>query len=262
MTVLATAISTKSGKRELAVQKDIDFSNQICIAIISRQFKQLTRSRVEGLLNTFPKLIPAGSQHTTVETDNIRFVYQPLDELYLVLITNKGSNILQDIESLNLFSRITTDILRNLNEECVNRYAFDLLVAWDEIISNGYRDNNNFLQIKTLLEMESHEEKIQEIIAKNKEMEAKEELKRRARQLELQRREAARLGSNTGISLGKYSSSSEINIQPSISPSPSTPTLSEQSSSQNQSKPSFKGSGMKLGKKPVNKSIIDSMIGE
>jgi hypothetical protein len=36
-----------------------------------------------------------GSQHTTVETPDVRFVYQPFDELYVMLITNKGSNILQ-----------------------------------------------------------------------------------------------------------------------------------------------------------------------
>jgi hypothetical protein len=40
--------------------------------------------------------------------------------------------------------------------------------------------------------MESHEERIQEIIARNKELEASEERKRKAKQLEMQRKEAAR----------------------------------------------------------------------
>ncbi|TIA92668.1 hypothetical protein E3P81_01335 [Wallemia ichthyophaga] len=237
MTILSAAISTKSGK-----------------PIISRQYMQLTRSRVEGLLNTFPKLIPLGSQHTTVEIENIRFVYQPLDELYLVLITNKGSNILQDIESLSLFSRITIDIIKQHTQESVINNAFDLLVAWDEIIAFGYRDNNNIHQIKSLLEMESHEEKIQDIIAKNKEMEAKEELKRRARALEMQRREAAKVGAQTGLSAGKYSSSSELNILPSFdAPSPSSASAAPTPPS-TQTSSGFKGSGMKLGKK---KTTID-----
>jgi len=64
-------------------------------ALLSRQFRPMPRSRVDGLLASFPKLIPANSQHTTVETADVRFVYQPFEELYVLLTTNKGSNILQ-----------------------------------------------------------------------------------------------------------------------------------------------------------------------
>lgn len=226
--------------------------------MISRQYKQLTRTRVEGLLNTFPKLIPTNSQNTTVETEAIRFLYQPINDLYLVLITNKGSNILQDIETLNLFNRITIDIIKQFDQEIILNHAFDLLIAWDEIIELGYRDNNNFNQIKLLLEMDSHEEKIQEIIAKNKEMEAKEELKRRARQLELQRREAARVGQSTGLSMGKYSSSSEINMSSTPSIEQASPIQQQQPSQSRSQSHSFKGTGMKLGGKKKNTlDVID-----
>lgn len=49
----------------------------------------MQRSRIEGLLASFPKLTSAGQQHTTVETEHVRFVYQPLDDLFMVLITNR-----------------------------------------------------------------------------------------------------------------------------------------------------------------------------
>lgn len=49
----------------------------------------MQRSRIEGLLASFPKLTSTGQQHTTVETEHVRFVYQPLDELFMVLITNR-----------------------------------------------------------------------------------------------------------------------------------------------------------------------------
>lgn len=55
----------------------------------------MPRSRIEGLLASFPKLIPAGSQHTTIETNDVRFLWQPMEDLYVLIITNKGSNILQ-----------------------------------------------------------------------------------------------------------------------------------------------------------------------
>jgi hypothetical protein len=58
-------------------------------AVISRQFREMQRSRIEGLLASFPKLTSAGQQHTTIETEHVRYVYQPLDELFMVLITNR-----------------------------------------------------------------------------------------------------------------------------------------------------------------------------
>lgn len=147
--VLAASICTRGGK-----------------AVLSRQFREMPRSRIEALLASFPKLADSGTQHTTVEQDNVRFVYQPLDELYMVLITNRQSNILQDIDSLHLFAQVVTSTCKNLEEREILKNAFELLSAFDELVTLGYRENLTISQIKTFLEMESHEERIQEIIAR------------------------------------------------------------------------------------------------
>lgn len=245
MVLLAASICTRGGK-----------------PVISRQFREMPRSRVEALLASFPKLISAGSQHTTIETDSVRYVYQPLEDLYMILITNKSSNILQDIDTLHLFARTVSDMCRSLDEREVLRNSFELLGAFDEIVSLGYRENVGLTQIKTFLEMESHEEKIQEIIERNKEMEAKEELKRRAKQLEMQRREAARRGQSAfsgnsgGFGSGAgggYQSVRQFEgagaqapvIRDTGSPSPATPAA----------KP-FKSKGMQLGKKSKNVALL------
>jgi len=126
----------------------------------------MTRARIESLLTSFPKLIPTNTQHTSVETAEVRYVYQPLEELYILLITNKASNILQDIETLHLIARVVSDMCRNAEEREILKNAFDLLGAFDEIVSLGYREQVSLAQVRSVLEMESHEEKIQEIIAR------------------------------------------------------------------------------------------------
>ncbi|WWC87260.1 uncharacterized protein L201_002148 [Kwoniella dendrophila CBS 6074] len=263
MVVLAASICTRSGK-----------------PLLSRQFRPMPRSRVDGLLAAFPKLIPVNSQHTTVETNDVRFVYQPFEELYVLLITNKGSNILQDINTLQLLVRLISSLTPAMSEPAILHHSFDLLCAFDEVVSLGYKENVSLSQVRNVLEGESHEEKIQEIIARNKEAEAKEELKRRAKQLEMQRREQQRIaqigggssrssgmgggyGNNSNNTPGGYSSVPRYE-QPTSQETyrTSSPSISSSQQQQTTTKPKFSGSGMKLGKKGGKQSdLINAALG-
>ncbi|QRV94597.1 Adaptor complexes medium subunit family [Ceratobasidium sp. AG-Ba] len=227
----------------------------------------MPRSRIDGLLASFPKLIPANSQHTSIEAQDVRYVYQPLEELYILLITNKGSNILQDIETLHLLARVVSDMCRSADEREIVRNSFELLGAFDEVVNLGYREQVGLAQVRSILEMESHEEKIQEIIAKNKEAEAKEELKRRAKQLEMQRREAQQrtraggMGGMGGMGGGgsSYLSPGGYSSVPRFEPPAERRAVSPQPSTV---KPAFKASGMKLGKKAKQSELLDALGGE
>jgi len=247
MVVLAASIVTKAGK-----------------PIISRQFLEMPRSRIESLLTSFPKLIPANTQHTSVETVDVRYVYQPLEGLYILLITNKASNILQDIETLHLFARVVSDLCRSAEEREISRHAFELLSAFDEIVSLGWREQINLMQVKNVLEMESHEEKIQDIISRNKEAEAKEELKRRAKQLEMQRREQQKRAGSNNVPSSSYLSSTGYSAVPRFeAPTGTQASRSASPAPSTLRSPAFKGAGMKLGsRKKPGADLADLLGGE
>jgi hypothetical protein len=58
------------------------------------------------------------------------------------------------------------DICRSADEREILKNAFELLRAFDEVVSLGYREQVGLMQVRSVLEMESYEEKIQEIIAR------------------------------------------------------------------------------------------------
>jgi len=188
MVLLAAAVCTRSGK-----------------ALLSRQFVEMNKARIEGLLAAFPKLMPAGvKQHTFVETDSVRYVYQPTEKLYVLLITTKTSNILEDLETLRLFARVVPEYCRSMDESEIVENAFQIIFAFDEIVALGYRESVNLAQIRTFVEMDSHEEKVYQAVRQTQEREAKQKMREKAKELQRQRMEAAKRGGMGGSSSGGF----------------------------------------------------------
>ncbi|OAY76797.1 Coatomer subunit delta-1 [Ananas comosus] len=167
MVVLAASIITKSGK-----------------VLVSRQFVDMSRIRIEGLLAAFPKLVGSGKQHTYIETENVRYVYQPIEALYLLLVTNKQSNILEDLETLRLLSKLVPEYSPSLDEEGICITAFELIFAFDETISLGHKENVTIAQVKQYCEMESHEERLHKLVMQSKINETKDVMKRKASEID------------------------------------------------------------------------------
>jgi hypothetical protein len=156
--------------------------------LVARQFVEMTRLRVEGLMSAFSKLVDSGRDHTFVETESVRYVYQPMEALHLVLITNKASNILEDLETLRLLAKVVQDCCQiQVNEELVLKHSFEIVFAFDEVISFGHRESVSLSQIKTYTEMDSHEEKLHQMMEQSKINEAREHAKKRQLELAKQR---------------------------------------------------------------------------
>ncbi len=84
-------------------------------------------------------------------------------------MSNKASNILEDLETLRLLSKVLPEyVLPPMDEESISQVAFELLFAFDEVISLGYKENVTVGQVKQNTEMESHEEKLHKMIIASK----------------------------------------------------------------------------------------------
>ena len=157
----------------------------------------MSKARIEGLLEAFPKLMPSGvKQHNFVETESVRYVYQSAKNVYILLITTKTSNILEDLETLRLLARVVFLYCCNSEGTHIVEKAVQILFAFDEIVALGYRERVNLAQIRTFVEMDSQEETDYQALRHTKEQEAKQKMREKAK--ELQKMEA------TGLATGSY----------------------------------------------------------
>ncbi|XP_047340360.1 coatomer subunit delta-like [Impatiens glandulifera] len=182
----------------------------------------MSRIRIEGLLAAFPKLVGTGKQHTYVETENVRYVFQPIEALYLLLVTNKQSNILEDLETLphivayilfelHMSRNETLVVVLNqvqipeyavsLDEEGICKTAFDLIFAFDEVISLGHKENVTIAQVKQYCEMESSEERLHKLVMQSKINETKDVMKKKASEID-----KSKIEKNRGVDKGGFMS--------------------------------------------------------
>jgi coatomer subunit delta len=252
MVVLSASICTKSGK-----------------ALISRQFVEMTRIRIEGLLAAFPKLIGDAKQHTFVETEAVRYVYQPMENFYLLVITNRASNIIEDLETLRLLSKVVPQVCgasNNITESDISKSNFDIIFAFDEVITTGgYREPITLQQIRTNMEMESHEETLHNMIKMSKMESAKDKARDAAKIIHDRQSESAMAGKSmqamggmVGIGGGSNSISSESRqTAPSVVPA----SASQASSHKPTSRAPVKGMSL-IAKGAKNKSLEDALVKE
>lgn len=171
-------------------------------ALVSRQFVEMSRMRVEGLFAAFPKLISHSKQDTFVETDTVRYIYQPLEnQIYLLLITTKSSNIVEDLGTLRLLAKVVPDVAGGLHESSINEHAFELIFAFDEVLTaGGYKEDITISAVQSNLLMDSHEEKMQLLIEEKKKETARKAMEEKAN--EIKKRQMENLKANIMNGMG------------------------------------------------------------
>ena len=163
-----------------------------------------------------------------------------------------------------------TGTTNNLTEEKVAEKAFELIFAFDEVITyGGYKEAITLAQIRTNMEMESHEEKLHDMIKKSKMESAREQSASAANLIRDRQKAQQRLGVNSlgGGSSSNYGSEGSSGRDAtfgdqSYTPTPvvqqqATPTVT---SSRGNAQHSVKG--MQLGGGGKNKSVEDALMKE
>ena len=94
--------------------------------------------------------------------------------------------------------------------------AFNLIFAFDEIVALGYRESVNLAQIRTFVEMDSHEERVYQAVRFTQEREAKNKMREKAKELQRQRMEANKKGGIKSPGFGSSYGSNSFPSNPSV----------------------------------------------
>jgi FtsZ-binding cell division protein ZapB len=169
--------------------------------LVARQFSNVSKAQITNHLAVFPKLLTKSSQ-SYVESSTSRYVYQEIDQLYFVLITTKDSNILEDLELLAMLVDLTREIIQNIEEKNVVRNALQLILAYDECVFDGYRQNVSINDVITFLQMESKEEDEYNAEMARKIMNAQSLIDAKSKELDKKKKELKKSGFVSGTSVG------------------------------------------------------------
>jgi hypothetical protein len=90
---------------------------------------------------------------------------------------NKVRNIIH-IYFKNYLIRKNINLLIGVDEKVVLKKAYDLFLAFDDVITHGYRESVTMAQIESYLEMDSTDEKMHKKMQLIQEAEAKEYAKK------------------------------------------------------------------------------------
>jgi hypothetical protein len=157
--------------------------------IFARQFTKMSRMELEEHVVYFTRNVETCKETSTFESQKTRYIFIPIENLYFILLTEKDSNLIEDLEILRLIYRLIQDICGTINDQNIVENAFGLILGVDDIVNMGYREATSIAQIKQSMLMDSQDEKEFRKIQDQKENLVKKEMQAKAKEFEKMRRE-------------------------------------------------------------------------
>lgn len=232
--------------------------------IFARQFVEITRKELEEHVVMFNRLLSNDKDSTVIETDKIRYLYIHSEAVFIVLVTSKDSNVIEDIEVLKLSHRFISDVCTGrLVDNIIIENAFEISLGLDDISSLGLFDGVSLSQMKQYLQMDSAEEKEFRKLQQQKEKQANEQLKQKMKEIEKEKQgktfasigsdkyDTITLGSGVNTSLSSNSQQNNSSLES---------EKEENKAGASKKKVGSKSKGLSLGKKKEIESKSFSLI--
>ena len=115
--------------------------------IFARQFVEMTRIQLEEYIVQFSRNIDSFKEITQFESESVRYIFIPIEESFLILITSNNSNVIEDSNILKLVYRLLQDICGVITTESILDNAFEIMMGLDDIVTLGYRNEVNLMQL-------------------------------------------------------------------------------------------------------------------
>ena len=157
--------------------------------IFARQFVEMTRIQLEEYIVQFSRNIDTFKEITQFESESVRYIFIPIEEFFLILITSNNSNVIEDSNILKLVYRLLQDICGVITTESILDNAFEIMMGLDDIVTLGYRNEVNLMQLKQYIKMESAEEIEFKRKKREQEEKVKKDLYEKSKEFDRQRKE-------------------------------------------------------------------------
>ena len=157
--------------------------------IFARQFVEMTRIQLEEYIVQFSRNIDSFKEITQFESESVRYIFIPIEEFFLILITSNNSNVIEDSNILKLVYRLLQDICGVITTESILDNAFEIMMGLDDIVTLGYRNEVNLMQLKQYIKMESAEEIEFKRKKREQEEKVKKDLYEKSKEFDRQRKE-------------------------------------------------------------------------
>ncbi|KAJ4461081.1 putative Coatomer subunit delta [Paratrimastix pyriformis] len=159
--------------------------------LVSTCFER-TSHNIDNLFAAFTKLLPSGNrEHQMLETESAYYLYQPLEQLYLVMIATKTSNMVENLDCLHLLARIVLTAVPLPDEASIRDSMFDIKFKWDEAVTFGFPNHLTLDEITQNVQMYSYEEELSRKLLDEKRQAARRHIKAELTKAEEARRRAA-----------------------------------------------------------------------
>jgi len=153
--------------------------------IFYRNYSALGHTDYEDLAYQLGHAGEGHREFTYIQHLDNRVVFLPLETIFLCLVTNLQSNIIQDQKTLALGKEVVqTCVDSDFSTECIEEHFIELAFGLDDLINMGTANNVTISQVEDSLRMESSNEMAHLRLLEDRVQEQKRKMEEESREID------------------------------------------------------------------------------